>query len=100
MCGDRMLPGEKVKAWRSLKEGLYAMKRILPSMRIRQGIEELLQGCEVAGHYLDNFIRLSSSLYVAGSFGGRVEDFMGRVNYRRGTWDGIIDGAMAIRGDR
>lgn len=66
------------------------MKRILPSMRIRQGIEELLQGCEAAGHHLDNFIRLSASLYIAGSFGGRVEDFMGRVNYRRGTCRGII----------
>ena len=34
------------------------MERIPPSKKIKQEVEELLQGWEAAGHPLDNFIRL------------------------------------------
>lgn len=36
------------------------MERIPPSKKIKQEVEELLQGWEAAGHPLDNFIRLGA----------------------------------------
>jgi len=36
------------------------MNRIPPSRKMRQEIEELLEGWEAAGHPLDNFVRLGA----------------------------------------
>lgn len=60
------------------------MNRISPSRKIRQEIEELLQGWEAAGHPLDNFVRLGARYMLQVALEQEVEDFLGRARYRRG----------------
>ena len=38
----------------------YAVIKIPPSQRIKQEVEEALQGQESAGHPLDNFVKLGA----------------------------------------
>ncbi len=61
------------------------MKRILPSRRMRQEIEEVLSGWEEAGHPLDNFVRLGARYMLQVALEQGVEEFLGRAHYRRGS---------------
>jgi putative transposase len=61
------------------------MKRITPSSRMRQEIEEMLSGWEKAGHPLDNFVRLGARYMLQVALEQEVEDFLGRAHYRRGS---------------
>ena len=47
---------------RDPEKGTYAMKRILPSRKMRQEVEEVLSGCETEGHPLDKFVSLGASI--------------------------------------
>lgn len=61
------------------------MNRIPPSRKMRQEIEELLQGWKAAGHPLDNFVRLGARYMLQVALEQEVEEFLGRAHYRRGT---------------
>jgi len=61
------------------------MNRIPPSRKMRQEIEELLEGWEAAGHPLDNFVRLGARYMLQVALEQEVEDFLGRAHYRRGS---------------
>ena len=61
------------------------MKRIPPSRKMRQEIEEMLSGWEDAGHPLDNFVRLGARYMLQVGLEQEVEDFLGRAHYRRGS---------------
>lgn len=59
------------------------MKKIPPSRKIKQEIEELLRGCEAEGHPLDNFIKLSARYMLQLALEQEVEEFLGRAHYKR-----------------
>ncbi len=61
------------------------MKRIPPSRKMRQEIEELLSGHEAEGHPLDNFVRLGARYMLQVALEQEVEDYLGRAHYRRGS---------------
>lgn len=61
------------------------MNRIPPSRKMRQEIEELLQGWKAAGHPLDNFVRLGARYMLQVALEQEVEEFLGRAHYRRGA---------------
>jgi len=61
------------------------MKRIPPSRKMRQEIEEVLCGWEEAGHPLDKFVRLGARYMLQVALEQEVEDFLGRAHYRRGS---------------
>jgi len=61
------------------------MNRIPPSRRIKQEIDELLQGWEAVGHPLDSLVRLGVRYMFQVALEQEVEDFLGRAHYRRGS---------------
>ncbi len=61
------------------------MKRIPPSRKMRQEIEEMLSGWEEAEHPLDNFVRLGARYMLQVALEQEVEEFLGRTHYWRGS---------------
>ena len=61
------------------------MKRILPSRKMRQEVEEVLSGCETEGHPLDKFVSLGARYTLQIAVEQEVEDYLGRAHYRRGS---------------
>ena len=59
------------------------MKRIPPSRKMRQEIEEVLSGWEETGHPLDTFVRLGARYMLQVALEQEVEEFLGRGHYRR-----------------
>jgi len=55
------------------------MKRIPPSSKVRQEIEEVLVGWEAEGHPLDSFVRLGARYILQVAVEHEVEDYLGRV---------------------
>jgi putative transposase len=61
------------------------MKRIPPSSKMRQEIEEVLSGWEETGHPLDTFVKLGARYMLQVALEQEVEEFLGRGHYRRGS---------------
>ena len=61
------------------------MKRIPPSRKMKQEIEEVLSGREEAGHPLDNFVSLGARYMLQVAVEQEVEDYLGRAHYHRGS---------------
>ena len=61
------------------------MKRIPPSRKMRQEIEEVFTGWETEGHPLDNFVRLGARYMLQVAVEQEVEDYLGRAHYHRGS---------------
>jgi len=61
------------------------MKRIPPSGKLRQEVEEVFTGWETEGHPLDNFIRLGARYMLQVAVEQEVEDYLGRAHYHRGS---------------
>ena len=61
------------------------MKRIPPSRKMRQEVEEVFSGWETEGHPLDNFIRLGARYMLQVALEQEIEDYLGRAHYRRGS---------------
>ena len=61
------------------------MKRIPPSRKMRQEIEEVLSGWEETGHPLDTFVKLGARYMLQVALEQEVEEFLGRGHYRRGS---------------
>ena len=57
------------------------MKRIPPSRKLRQEIEEVLQGYEWKGHPLDAFVTSGARYMLQVALEQEVEDFLGRALY-------------------
>jgi len=63
----------------------YTMKRIPPSRKMRQEVEEVLSGCETEGHPLDKFISLGARYMLQVAVEQEVEDYLGKAHYRQGS---------------
>ena len=61
------------------------MKRIPPSSKLRQEVEEVFIGWETEGHPLDNFVRLGARYMLQVAVEQEVEDYLGRAHYHRGS---------------
>jgi transposase-like protein len=61
------------------------MKRIPPSSKLRQEVEEVFTGWETNGHPLDNFVRLGARYMLQVAVEQEVEDYLGRAHYHRGS---------------
>ena len=61
------------------------MKRIPPSSKLRQEVEEVFIGWETEGHPLDNFVRLGARYMLQVAVEQEVEDYLGRSHYHRGS---------------
>jgi putative transposase len=61
------------------------MKRIPPSTKLRQEVEEVFIGWETEGHPLDRFIRLGARYMLQVAVEQEVEDYLGRAHYHRGS---------------
>jgi len=61
------------------------MKRIPPSRKMKQEVEEVFTGWETEGHPLDNFVRLGARYMLQVAVEQEVEDYLGRAHYRRGS---------------
>jgi putative transposase len=61
------------------------MKRITPSSKLRQEVEEVFIGWETEGYPLDNFVRLGARYMLQVAVEQEVEDYLGRGHYRRGS---------------
>lgn len=61
------------------------MKRIPPSSKLRQEIEEVFIGWETEGHPLDNFVRLGARYILQVAVEQEVQDYLGRAHYHRGS---------------
>ena len=61
------------------------MKRIPPSRRMKQEVEEVFTGWETEGHPLDNFTKLGARYMLQVAVEQEVEDYLGRAHYRRGS---------------
>jgi transposase-like protein len=61
------------------------MKRIPPSSKLRQEVEEVFIGWETEGHPLDNFVRLGVRYMLQLAVEQEVEDYLGRAHYHRGS---------------
>ena len=61
------------------------MKRIPPSSKLRQEVEEVFTGWETEGHPLDNFVRLGARYMLQVAVEQEVEDYLGRAHYHRGS---------------
>jgi transposase-like protein len=61
------------------------VKRIPPSSKLRQEVEEVFTGWETEGHPLDNFVRLGARYMLQVAVEQEVEDYLGRAHYRRGS---------------
>ena len=61
------------------------MKRIPPSSKLRQEVEEVFIGWETEGHPLDRFVRLGARYMLQIAVEQEVEDYLGRAHYRRGS---------------
>ena len=51
------------------------MKRIPPSSKLRQEVEEVLSGCEAEGHPLDKFVSLGARYMLQVAVEQEVEDY-------------------------
>jgi transposase-like protein len=60
------------------------MERIPPSRRLKQELEEVLQGYGGDQHPLDVFIRLGARYMLQVALEQEMEDFLGRAHYQRG----------------
>ena len=61
------------------------MNRIPPSRKMKQEIEDLLQGWEEEGHPLDSFVRLGARYMLQVALEQEVHDFLGRAHYQRSS---------------
>jgi len=61
------------------------MKRIPPSSKLRQEVEEVFFGWETGGHPLDNFVSLGARYMLQVAVEEEVQDFLGRAHYQRGS---------------
>ena len=61
------------------------MKRIPPSNKLRQEVEEVFTGWETEGHPLDSFVRLGARYMLQVAVEQEVEDYLGRAHYHRGS---------------
>jgi len=61
------------------------MKRIPPSRRMKQEVEELFIGLETEGHPLDKFVSLGARYMLQVAVEQEVEDYLGRAHYHRGS---------------
>jgi transposase-like protein len=61
------------------------MKRIPPSSKLRQEVEEVFIGWETEGHPLDNFVRLVARYMLQVAVEQEVADYLGRAHYHRGS---------------
>jgi putative transposase len=61
------------------------MKRIPPSSKLRQEVEEVFIGWETEGHPLDNFVSLGARYMLQVAVEQEVEDYLGRAHYHRGS---------------
>ena len=61
------------------------MKRIPPSSKLRQEVEEVFIGWETEGHPLDSFIKLGARYMLQVAVEQEVEDYLGRAHYHRGS---------------
>ncbi|MDP2719918.1 MAG: IS256 family transposase [Dehalococcoidia bacterium] len=61
------------------------MKRIPPSSKLRQEVEEMFIGWETEGHPLDNFVRLGARYMLQVAVEQEVEDYLGRAHYHRAS---------------
>jgi putative transposase len=61
------------------------MKRIPPSSKLKQEVEEVFAGWETEGHPLDNFVKLGARYMLQVAVEQEVEDYLGRAHYRRGS---------------
>jgi transposase-like protein len=61
------------------------MKRIPPSSKLRQEVEEVFTGWETEGHPLDNFFKLGARYMLQVAVEQEVEDYLGRAHYHRGS---------------
>jgi len=61
------------------------MRRIPPSSKLRQEVEEVFIGWEIEGHPLDNFVRLGARYMLQVAVEQEVEDYLGRAHYHRGS---------------
>ena len=57
------------------------MKRIPPSSKLRQEVEEVFSGWETEEHPLDNFIRLGARYMLQVAVEQEIEDYLGRVRF-------------------
>ena len=71
------------------------MKRIPPSSKLKQEVEEVLTGGETEGHPLDSFVRLGARYMLQVSVEQEVEDYLGRAHYHRGSRRKMV-GATAM----
>jgi hypothetical protein len=60
------------------------VKRVPPSRKLRQEVEEVFTGLETEGHPLDNFIRLGARYMLQVALEQEVEDYLGRAHYPSG----------------
>ncbi|MFC1981434.1 IS256 family transposase [Chloroflexota bacterium] len=61
------------------------MRRIPPSSKLRQEVEEVFNGWETEGHPLDNFVSLGARYMLQVAVEQEVEDYLGRAHYHRGS---------------
>lgn len=61
------------------------MNRILPSRKLRQEAEALLQGWEMSSHPVDAFVRLGARYMLQVALEQKTEEFLGRAHYHRGA---------------
>jgi transposase-like protein len=61
------------------------MRRIPPSTKLKQEVEEIFVGWETEGHPLDSFVSLGARYILQVAVEQEVEDYLGRAHYRRGS---------------
>jgi len=61
------------------------MRRIPPSSKLRQEVEEIFIGLETQGHPLDKLVSLGARYMLQVAVEQEVEDYLGRAHYHRGS---------------